>query len=210
MNRNLYGIMLKYPEPGRVKTRLAKEMGDHRAAEIYRQIAEVILTNTTPADQEYDRIVLYDPQERHHDFEQWLPGNNLGLQQGDDIGERMDNAIRELLERGAEKAVLTGADIPALDAAIIAEAFQALDHADIVIGPAADGGYYLIGMKERHPAVFKGMLWSTKTVLDETVKAIRRLSLSYAYVTTLSDLDTPDDYNRFLIQAARPKPETCA
>lgn len=208
MNRNLYGLMIKYPEPGKVKTRLAKDIGDVKAAEIYRQIAEMILTNTTPTDQGYDRIVLYDPLERLHDFEQWLGHEQFVSQQGDDVGERMDNAIRELLARGAEKAVLTGADIPELNAKILSEAFAALDDADIVIGPAEDGGYYLIGMKEPHGELFRGIPWSTPRVHTETVLIIEQLHLRYRYVKTLSDLDTPEDYNRFLIQNARQTPES--
>jgi uncharacterized protein len=208
MNRNLYGIMLKYPEPGKVKTRLAKYLGDEKAAEIYRVMAERILKNTETTDHEYVRIVFCDPAERLENFVSWLPDEQLILQQGNDVGERMDNAIRDILAMGAAKAVLTGADIPALNSAIISGAFAALDHADIVIGPAADGGYYLIGMKEPHGEIFRGIPWSTATVLNETVRAIRRLKLGHAYAATLSDLDTPEDYNRFLMQAALPKPET--
>ena len=243
MSRNLYGLMIKYPEPGKVKTRLAKEIGNSRAAEIYRQLAEQILKQTdlvsfshhpvhcptlkkggwgdliensrnreisptpslpkrgtsencsrdetTPAA--YNRIVLYDPPERLHDFKQWLPGNHLILQQGNDIGERMDNAIRELLALGAEKAVLTGADIPALNSAIISGAFAALDHADIVIGPAADGGYYLIGMKEPHPEIFSNIPWSTKRVYETTASRIRQLQLSVDHTVMLSDIDRVED-----------------
>lgn len=193
MNRNLYGLMIKYPEPGRVKTRLAKEIGNSRAAEIYRQVVDLIVTNTAPANQGYERIVLYDPWERLHDFEQWLPGNHLILQQGKDIGKRMDNAIRELLALGAEKAVLTGADIPALNSAVIFGAFAALDHADIVIGPAADGGYYLIGMKEPHPEIFSNIPWSTKRVFETTVCRIRQLQLSVNHTVTLADIDRVED-----------------
>jgi len=206
MNRNLFGIMIKYPEPGKVKTRLAKDIGNSRAAEIYRQVAEMIINNTAPVDLEYERIVLYDPLERLHDFKQWLPGNQLMLQNGNDVGERMDNAIRELLALTAEKVVLTGADIPDLNSTIISVAFAALDHADIVIGPAADGGYYLIGMKEPHGEIFRGIPWSTERVYQETVLILEDLHLRYKCVETLSDLDTQDDYNRFFIQNARPTP----
>jgi len=200
MRKNLYGIMIKYPEPGNVKTRLAKDVGNNRAAEIYRQVTDLIMTNTAPADQGYDRIVLYDPPERFHDFEQWLPENHLILQQGNDVGERMDNAITELLAHGAEKVVLTGADIPALNSAIIAKAFATLDHADIVIGPAADGGYYLIGMKEPHGEIFYGIPWSSGEVLKQTVRVIEGQKLQYQSLITLSDLDTASDYERFLTQ----------
>jgi uncharacterized protein len=208
MNRNLYGIMIKYPEPGKVKTRLAKEIGNIRAGEIYRQLSEQMITNTVPVDQEYERIVFFDPPGRLKDFQSWLNHEQFIPQQGDDVGERMDNAIRELLARGAEKAVITGADIPKLNAKILSGAFAALDDADIVIGPAEDGGYYLIGMKEPHGEIFRGIPWSTPRVHTETVLLIEQLHLRCRCVKTLSDLDTPEDYNRFLIQNARLTPES--
>jgi rSAM/selenodomain-associated transferase 1 len=195
----LYGIMIKYPEPGKVKTRLAKDMGNERAAHIYRQTAELILANTVPANFSYDRIVFYDPPERLKDFTAWLPGEQLALQQGADVGERMDNAIRDLLKMGAKKAVITGADIPDLSDEIIETAFRKLDQVDIVIGPAKDGGYYLIGMKSRHPAIFQDIPWSTGKVLEETMRIIEKLQLKCALITTLSDLDTADDYKRLLL-----------
>jgi hypothetical protein len=182
----LYGIMIKYPEPGKVKTRLAKDMGNERAAHIYRQTAELILANTVPP-------------ERLKDFTAWLPGEQLALQQGADVGERMDNAIRDLLKMGAKKAVITGADIPDLSDEIIETAFRKLDQVDIVIGPAKDGGYYLIGMKSRHPAIFQDIPWSTGKVLEETMRIIEKLQLKCALITTLSDLDTADDYKRLLL-----------
>ncbi len=193
MSRNLYGIMIKYPEPGRVKTRLAEGIGDQRAAEIYRQIVEMIMSKTEPHDQKYERIVLYDPPERLPDFRQWLPGNHLLLQQGADVGKRMHNATIDLFDRGADRAVLTGADIPALDSGIISCAFDALDHADIVIGPAADGGYYLIGMKRPHKELFEGIAWSTETVYEQTTGKISKMRLTFVCTAMLSDIDRAED-----------------
>jgi len=243
MSRNLYGLMIKYPEPGRVKTRLARDIGNSRAAEICRQLAVQILKQTDPVSFRrhpvqcptlkkggwgdlnenslcreisptpslpkrgisencsrgeatpvaYRRIIFYDPPERLHDFELWLPGNQFILQQGDDVGERMDNAIRELLACGAEKAVLTGADIPDLSAEIISDAFALLDDAEIVIGPAKDGGYYLIGMKEPHGEIFRGIPWSTERVFEQTVCKIKELQLRVNYTITLSDIDRFED-----------------
>ncbi len=203
MNRNLYGLFLKYPEPGRVKTRLAKDVGNEEAAAIYQQVAEMIMKNTYRGDQNYKRIVFYDPPERLRDFEQWLGQEMFIPQKGRDVGERMDNAIRELLASGVEKAVLTGADIPALNSTVISEAFAALDHADIVLGPAKDGGYYLIGMKAPHSEIFQNIPWSTPRVYQETISVLEQLHLLYRCVETLSDLDTTEDYSRFLIQNAR-------
>ena len=207
MNRNSYGIFIKYPEPGRVKTRLAKDVGNEKAAGISRQVAEQIMKNTFCVDQNYKRIVFYDPPERLRYFEQWLGHEQFISQQGKDVGERMDLAIRALLDRGAEKAILTGADIPGLNSTIISEAFAVLDDAEIVIGPAKDGGYYLIGMKEPHLELFQGIPWSTPKVYEETIRILKQLHLRYRCTEMLSDLDTTEDYSRFLIQDAHLTPE---
>jgi rSAM/selenodomain-associated transferase 1 len=192
---NLYGIMIKYPEPGRVKTRLAKDIGVDAAAVVCRQLAERVMENTLPLSDEVSRVIFYDPPGRLRDFEAWFPDGHFVAQRGNDVGERMDNAIRDLLSQGAEKAVITGADIPDLNAEIIIQAFAALDHADIVIGPARDGGYYLIGMKSPHPEIFRNIPWSTGKVYQESVGIMNQMGLIYRTVTTLSDLDTIEDFD---------------
>src|ERR1700690_3022641 len=129
-HKNLYGIMIKYPEPGKVKTRLARDLGPEKAALICRQLTERVMKQTIPVIGQYHRSVFYDPPERIRDFVSWLPNENFTVQKGSDVGERMDNAIRYLLEKDAEKAVITGADIPDLASGIIMQAFEMLDHAD--------------------------------------------------------------------------------
>ena len=196
---NLYGIMIKYPEPGKVKTRLAKDVGHDKAAAIYRSLVEKVMHGTKPSDADFDRVVFCDPPDKINAFVSWFPGEQLIPQRGNDVGERMDNVIRDLLGMGAKKTVITGADIPDLNSAIIREAFAALEHADIVIGPARDGGYYLIGMKSPHPEIFQDIPWSTGSVLKETMRIIERLQLRCARITMLSDLDTENDYQRLLL-----------
>jgi rSAM/selenodomain-associated transferase 1 len=147
----------------------------------------------------YERIIFYDPPERLPDFEAWFSGEEMIQQRGHDVGVRMDNVIRDLLGRGAKKAVITGADIPDLTSVIIMEAFTALDQADSVIGPARDGGYYLIGMKSPHAEIFQDIPWSTDRVFEETMRIIEKLQLSCKPIITLSDLDTADDYKRMFL-----------
>ena len=188
--------MIKYPEPGRVKTRLAKNIGAGMAALICRQITERVMKQTMPGAAGYERFVFYGPQERARDFLSWLPHEKFMAQTGSDVGERMANAIRYLLEKGAEKAVITGADIPDLSSKIIIQAFEMLDHADVVVGPALDGGYYLIGMKSPMPELFRDIPWSTGDVFSETVRSIKHSGKSYRVLPVLSDLDTIEDlYN---------------
>lgn len=193
MIRSFYGIMIKYPDPGKVKTRLAKDIGEHKAAEVCRIIAGRIMKATIPVAGEFTRIVLYDPPERVRDFTSWFPGEHFVPQRGDDVGERMHNGILDLIDIGAEKVVITGSDIPDLNAEIISSAFAKLDEADIVIGPAKDGGYYLIGMTSPHREIFRNIPWSTETVFRETMDAIERLGLLCQTVRDLSDVDTKED-----------------
>lgn len=185
--------MVKYPEPGRVKTRLAGDIGPEKAALICRQMTERVMKQTIPFAEEYNRFVFYDPAERVRDFMSWLPHEKFMAQEGSDVGQRMDNAIRYLLENGAEKAVITGADIPALTSRIVLHAFEMLDHADVVVGPARDGGYYLIGMKSTTPELFRNIPWSTGDVFAETVMALKHSGKSYRVLPVLSDLDTIED-----------------
>ena len=193
MSMKLYGIMVKYPEPGRVKTRLATEIGSSRAAEVCRLLAEDVIKKTRPSGSDYNTVIFYDPEERLKDFETWLPGNCFIAQKGSDVGERMDNAVCDLFSMGAKKAVITGTDIPDLTSAIIASAFAALDQNDIVIGPARDGGYYLIGMKTSHSEIFRDIKWSTDHVFDQTVRIINSLGLRLSYTPVLSDIDRLED-----------------
>jgi hypothetical protein len=185
--------MIKYPEPGSVKTRLARDIGLEKAALVCRRMTERVMKQTMPVAGEYDRFVFYDPPERVRDFVSWLPDEKFIVQTGSDVGQRMDNAIRNLLENGAENAVITGADIPDLTSKIIVQAFEMLDHADVVIGPARDGGYYLIGMKSPMPELFCSITWSTRDVFSETLKIIKKSGKSWGLLPVLSDLDTIED-----------------
>jgi rSAM/selenodomain-associated transferase 1 len=141
----------------------------------------------------YDRFVFYDPPEKVRDFLSWLPHEKFIAQRGSDVGQRMDNAIRYLLENGAKKAVITGADIPDLTGKIIMQAFEMLDKADVVVGPAHDGGYYLIGMKSTMPELFRNIPWSTKEVFSEQSGRLRiqeKATVSFLYFQILIQLTT--------------------
>ena len=195
--QKMLGLLAKYPEPGFVKTRLACSVGEERAAEVYRMIAETVFRRTAPEAGEYGRVIFYDAVSGSGRFENWLPGERLLPQRGGDIGAIMANALGDLLCAGAERAVIAGVDIPGLEKRIVQNAFGLLGKKDVVIGPALDGGYYLIGMKTVHHALFEGIPWSTAKVFGETVRTIGRLGLGYGTVETLSDLDQPEDIGRF-------------
>jgi len=188
---------VKFPEPGKVKTRIARDTGPDRAVEVYRQIAAKVIGNTLPSDNEYERIIFYWPGTAGDQFRTWLPGEKLLPQRGADIGERMALAIRDMLCEGASKAVIAGVDIPELHREIVRDAFSKLDKADVVIGPALDGGYYLIGMKALHERIFQGISWSTDKVLGQTILAVEALNVKWDAVATLSDVDTLEDLLKF-------------
>lgn len=192
--KNLFGLLAKYPEAGKVKTRLARDIGGQCAATIYRMIAEQVIGNTSPgADPDFERIIFYSPPGMKARFESWIPGERLLPQRGRDVGEIMGNALQDLFDWEASKAVITGVDIPDLGRTIISEAFLKLDEADVVLGPAEDGGYYLVGMKAEYPEIFRGISWSTGKVFDETVRTIEKMGLNYSTVKTLSDVDRLED-----------------
>ena len=195
-HRNLLGFFAKYPEQGKVKTRLAKDIGPENTVSFYRRMVEHVLKRTASSDSAYDRIVFYTPDTMGKQFADWLKGERLLPQQGIDIGERMHTALQEMFDIGADKAIVIGGDIPDLDKEIISAAFQQLDSADIVIGPALDGGYYLIGMNSPHREVFQNITWSTGKVLDETLLLIRKMGLTHRTVTPLFDVDGYEDFLR--------------
>jgi rSAM/selenodomain-associated transferase 1 len=209
MDRQLYGILCRFPEPGLVKTRLAQSIGAAEAVRYYRAIVEAIMRQTTPQGAEYERVLFYSPQQKKDAFNQWFPGERLlpqrcGDKRGGDIGSVMSNALADLHDMGAGKAIITGSDIPRLDRAIITQAFRKLDLSDIVIGPADDGGYYLIGMKTVHPALFQNISWGTGNVFAETVRAVRDAGLTCRTVARLSDVDTAEDLLKVAAFEAEP------
>jgi rSAM/selenodomain-associated transferase 1 len=191
--KKIYGVVMKFPVPGMVKTRLAKDIGVMAATEIYRQLAEGVMRRTRPKRREYDRIIFYSPADMQDRFAEWIPGEQYRPQRGGDVGEVMSNAFNEIFEDGAARAVLTGTDIPGLHRGIIGQAFSELDRSDVVIGPAEDGGYYLIGLKFPRPELFTGISWGTPGVLRQTLSRIRELNLTPGMLTVLSDLDRAED-----------------
>ncbi len=195
-HKNILGLTIKYPEAGLVKTRLARDIGDRAACEVYRTMAEKIFAETSPDAGSYERMIFYSPASSEEKVTNWLPGARVVPQRGSDIGEIMDNAFCDMFEAGAEKAVVTGVDIPGLTSHIINLAFRELGHADVVVGPATDGGYYLIGLRSRLPDIFRGIPWSTSKVFRETMLVIGSRKLTVRTVASMSDVDTLDDLRR--------------
>jgi len=114
-------------------------------------------------------------------------------QHGNSLGERMNNAFNNVFEKKYSKAIIIGTDCPALTEKVINDAFEKLNNYDVVIGPANDGGYYLLGMKKLHQQLFKNINWSTETVFDATINICNNLNLSYCLLPVLNDVDEEKD-----------------
>lgn len=184
-------VFAKAPQPGKVKTRLARAMGDERAAELYRRMGKAIIEAVRGGD--FETSVLYAPAEALPAMRAWL-GISLRLmpQAGDDLGHRMNTAITEALET-SRRVCLIGTDSPDVDAARVSEAFEAMAGTDVVLGPARDGGYYLIALSEPHPELFQGIPWSTDRVLEATLEQASAAGLAVRLLETLADVDEPAD-----------------
>jgi uncharacterized protein len=194
-------IFTKNPEAGKVKTRLASTIGDEKALEVY----ETLRRHTANIAANVDAVKAVF-------FSSFIPSADLlitgetkaRLQQGPDLGERMHHAISTGFDNGARHIVLIGTDCLELNEAILEEAFSTLEHSDAVIGPAKDGGFYLIGLKRGVPELFSGRKWSTPQVLQETTDILRHLDISYELLTELSDIDTFDDLKTSGLWAPKP------
>ena len=200
-------IFVKYPEPGKVKTRLAKTLGAKEAARLYRVMAEdVIRCLGTNVHGRYDTIIFFDPPDRASDIKDWLGnGRSYTPQSGRDLGEKLANAFRTVFDLGARRAAVIGTDCLSITGEIITETLQHLDKKDVVIGPAEDGGYYLLGLSRNIPELFDSIDWSTDKVFRQTVEKTKRLKLSYTTLEPLKDLDEPSDLSPTVLQMLRQK-----
>lgn len=182
-------IFAKYPEAGQVKSRLAQTIGEAQAVFAYKTMVEIVVKNTKPRDGEYTQVLCYDPPERREQFQSWLQMDHQTPQSGDDLGDRMKKALSQALAE-SKYAVLIGTDCIDVDRSLILKAFQELAEADLVLGPAKDGGYYLIGCKQIHPEIFIGIDWSTGRVFAQTLHIAEKLKLRIACLPQLEDIDT--------------------
>ena len=190
-------IFTKNPELGKVKTRLAATIGDDAALAVYNQL----LLHTVSATEHLpvDKFVFYSDyieQEDVWDSEHYYKE----IQQGNDLGERMKNAFASTFKKGYHKIVIIGTDCPGLNAEIIMNAFSYLQTNDVVIGPAEDGGYYLLGMKQMQHELYEGIQWSTGAVLNDTINKCTALQLNYCMLGVLKDIDEEKDLQAFKLQ----------
>lgn len=183
-------IFVRNPEKGKVKTRLAKDIGDDKSLAVYKYLLQY--TRDVAISCNCSHFVFYSSYVHMNDeFNDDL--FTKSVQEGDDLGERMMNAFKKVFDLGCKNVCIIGSDCYELDAEIINGAFEKLHENDLVIGPAVDGGYYLLGMKQLHVELFAPKEWGTSSVLDDTMDAITKAGLSYAELPVLNDIDTLED-----------------
>ena len=185
-------IFVKNEQVGKVKTRLADSVGDKKALEIYQKLLRHTLDITQKI--KVDREVWYSEFIPKEDI--W-PDSLFAKrpQEGDDLGKRMAAAFKDSFEEeGYSKVVIIGSDCAELTTAIIEEAFKCLEKNDFVIGPAKDGGYYLLGMRNFTSELFEGISWSSETVFRSTIEKIKDVGASCAKLDILNDIDTIEDW----------------
>ena len=181
-------VFVKAPRPGFVKTRLAGAIGDEEACEAYRRLTETVLARLTSLPHVEIR---FTPDDAKDEIIAWLHKGWVAAPQGEgDLGQRMHRAFMEA--DGA--AIIIGSDCPYLEPSDIETAAKALQTHDMVLGPAADGGYWLIGLTAPHPALFEGIHWGTDTVLAETLANAESINLSSQLLRELIDVDSVNDW----------------
>jgi rSAM/selenodomain-associated transferase 1 len=188
MNSKLVIIFVRNPELGKVKTRLAKTIGDASALVIYKLLLNH--TETTVHNLNCDKAIYYSEEIKDKDI--WDASiYQKHLQKGSDLGERMQNAFVQAFDNNYDKVVIVGSDLYDLRPSHIEKAFDRLDQNDAVIGPAEDGGYYLMGLKELNAPVFLNKSWGTSTVFEDTLGDLKYKNVHL--LEKLNDIDTFED-----------------
>ena len=188
-------IFTRYPEPGKTKTRLIPALGDVGAANLHKQMTE----HTIFQVKELQKITRVSVEVRFtggnlEKMQNWL-GHDLGyqFQSEGDLGARMAESFINAFNQKAQQVIIIGTDCPDLNSQILTTAFEKLEVFNLVLGPALDGGYYLIGLQQPIAELFMNISWGTAQVFAKTVEIAQKLNLSIGYLQPLADIDRPED-----------------
>ena len=187
MSKALVIVFVKNIKLGKVKTRLAKTIGNQGAFEVYSELVKV--TEKATEDLSVDKRIYFSDAAVDTIWE----NDYKSVQQGVDLGERMQNAFKKGFEDGYERIVLIGSDLPDITANHINKGLEALKQNDVTFGPAEDGGYYLIGLSKMHNFVFDNKPWSEQHLLEETLSELKKNSITFTTLEILNDIDTFED-----------------
>ena len=210
-------VFLKWPEPGRVKTRLANDIGAEKAAEIYKILVQRVIQQISPIYSQLEGVCwVFDPIEKEYENKNWITKelNNLGFtdvkrhifwsQSDGDLGDRLQSAFEKALFLDYDRIIAIGTDCIELDSRTIELALVSLlSERSIVFGPSFDGGYYLVGMRSNLGlSVFRSISWSTSKVLKQSLDQAVSLDLEYTLLEEFNDVDTLKDWDsiRLLIE----------
>jgi len=193
-------IFTRYPEPGKTKTRMIPELGVEGAADLQRQMTDHLVSKLkTLIEQRSLAVEIRFEGGSEKLMREWLgPSFSYRHQGRGDIGRRMQRALGDGFQDDSTSIVIIGSDIPDISSEIIDQAFEELQKSNLVLGPAGDGGYYLIGIQkadqdQAYPELFEAINWGTNQVLSQTIAAANQLGIGYALLDTLKDVDRPED-----------------
>jgi hypothetical protein len=198
-------FFIKYPEPGKVKTRLAPSIGRKGASELYRYFILDILKKLESTGIPFK--ICFTPKGRGPKIQKWLGvRHQYAPQHGRGLGQRMTTAFAHAFGEGYRRCILIGSDFPDLPAPFLEESLDALDNNDAVIGPAVDGGYYLIGFRwdSFSPEVFDDMAWGSGTIFRETLSRLRGIEKKAHILPPWNDVDTVEDLRGLLARREEP------
>ncbi len=188
-------VFTRYPEPGKTKTRMIPALGAEGAANLQRQLTEHTLKQVKKLQSIRSvSLEFHFAGGNQQLMKEWL-GENLTYypQQTGDLGERMHSAFAQAFAAGINRVVTIGIDCPDIDESLLNQAFELLKQKDLVLGSAEDGGYYLIGLSRLIPELFVGIDWGSDRVSRQTTNIAKKLGLEFDYLTTLNDIDRPED-----------------
>ena len=203
MNRTLI-VFAKEPVNGTVKTRLRNCFSDNDLIRLYKAFIKDTLAVANDI-RNARKILAFSSRTAPRFLKSVAGGFEMIEQKGRTLGDRIHNAFLYAKNNKAEKIVIIGSDSPTLAHDVIQRAFRKLDSCDIVLGPAADGGYYLVGMRESHRALFKGIKWSCRSVLDNTLTRAKQLGKKIAQLNSWYDVDDCDSLARLRCDLIREK-----
>ena len=183
-------LFARYPEKGKVKTRLAVKCGDGQALYLYKKMIATVLESLSEFKEEF--VVYYTGCEQNT-AKGWLPDYQLQKQAEGDLGEKLTAAMDDGFHSEQEKLIFIGADCIDLSPEIIHTTKAYLDEVDVVLGPSSDGGYYLIAMRHNSPELFQEIDWGTEVVFEQTLTKIYESNLSYKLLPELVDIDHWED-----------------
>lgn len=189
-------VFVKAPRPGTVKTRLAKSIGTNAACGAYCLLVETLLRRI----ERLENVELrFTPDDAADEIRSWLRKTWQTSPQGaGHLGERLQRAFQTAFQNGANRVVVIGSDCPEITADDVDRAWSALKTNDSVLGPARDGGYWLIGLRQPQPALFQNISWSTATVFEETLARAKAARLNVKLLRQLTDVDTEHQWREFV------------